>query len=102
MKVKANITQLREDESAGAGGSGKARGVAKNGTFRCQSRNITISDVEQEDKVDSYFKRMARKLEDGGSKALLMNILPYGPDGVVFDGMRGVLCGGGHGCENGD
>ena len=34
---------------------------------------------------------MARKLENGGSKALLLNILPYGPEGVVFDGMQSYV-----------
>jgi hypothetical protein len=91
FKVKGSITQLNEDEKAENGGSGKARGPSKHGNHLEQARNITISDVEQDDKVDGYFKQMARKLENGGSKALLLNILPYGPDGVVFDGMQSCV-----------
>jgi condensin complex subunit 2 len=88
FKVKGSIMQLGEDDKEN-GGAGTTRKASKNNNQHLEvMRNITLGDVEQDDKVDGYFKQMARKLENGGSKALLLNILPYGPDGVVFDGMQ--------------
>jgi hypothetical protein len=87
-KVKGSITQLGEDDEAN-GGSGTTRKGPKSASQQLeQAKNITLQDVDQVEQVDGYFKQMARKLENGGSKALLLNILPYGPDGVVFDGMQ--------------
>lgn len=89
FKVKGSITQLGEDDQANGGSTNVRR--AKTGAKTLEEeRNITLTNVDQEDKVDGYFKQMARKLENGGSKALLLNILPYGPDGVIFDGMQCV------------
>jgi hypothetical protein len=87
FKVKGSIMHQEDEGEAGPGGTGKTRAPKGAQTLE-QARNITLTDVDQEDKVDGYFKQMARKLENGGSKALLLNILPYGPNGVVFDGLQ--------------